>query len=407
MSEQIRKHLEQIFEPENVLSDPVHLLAYMTDASQVKGNAIYVVFPKETEQLRRLVIFAARRSLALVPRGGGTGLVGGVVPDDAIIVDLSRMTRISEFDKDNKTIQVEPGVILEKLNNYLKNFGLFFPVVPSSHGVATLGGMIATNAVGSRAIRYGKTSDNVLEVKLLDAKGEIHTITDTSVFGSEGTLGFMIGMKLHLEPLPVERSLSVFEIDTLDEVMETLANLRDNPHITAIEFIDRKSSKLVDLSERYHLIIEFDDLSGDMKDEREIEEVWEMREGYRTLYGEQGLDIIEDPWIPEEKLKEFIEWCNTNDIPCFGHLGVGIMHLHFNIQQKGLIEKMFNLVNNLGGNVSGEHGIGILKKSFLDRSVKSKFNALKERYDPHNIMNPGKVVGSWNKKLDWWKNEGD
>ncbi|MFP4112609.1 MAG: FAD-binding oxidoreductase [Candidatus Woesearchaeota archaeon] len=391
----LEKNLGHIFEGDDLISEPNALLTYYTDASQIAGNAKYVVFPKQIEQLRRLIILATKQKQALVPRGSGTDLVGSAVPEDGIVVDFSRMTKIFDFDRKNKTITVEPGVILEKLNNYLKNFDLFFPVIPSSHNVCTIGGMVATNAAGSKAIKYGKTSDNVLEVELLDGQGKTHTIKDASIFGTEGTIGFITKIKLELKNLPKERSLTVYTLDNLEELKNVLPELKEKPNITAIEFVDKKSSSFLKLENKYHLIVEYDDMSGDIKEEEKIKAIWEMRESLRTVYGEKRLDIIEDPYIPEEKLPEFIEWIEMNEIPSFGHLGVGIMHLHFSSEQKRLIDKMLNITKKLGGNVSGEHGIGILKKKYLDKTEKNKIMLLKQKYDPKNIMNPGKMISSW------------
>ena len=402
---EIKNHLEAIFGKEDVISDDSFLLAYSTDASQIPGSAKYVVFPHETDQIRRLILFASRYQIGLVPRGGGTGLVGGAVPNDDIVVDLSKMIRVSNFDKNNKIIWVEPGVILSKLNLFLKEHNLFFPVIPSSHSVCTIGGMAATDAVGLRAIRYGKTSDNILELELLDGSGKTHKITDLSVVGSEGIYGFITKIKLMLVEYPEQISLNVFEFDNLDELLEIIFDLKNNSRVTALEFIDKQSSKLLELEEKYHLIVEYDDDSGDIKTKKEIEDVWTLREGLRTVFGELQLDIIEDPFIPDDKLKEFIEWSEIHDVPCFGHIGVGILHLQFKSSQNKLIDKMLRMVISFGGDVTGEHGYGTLKSKFLNKIDKNNILAIKKKYDPHHIMNLKKVIGKYNFDNDDGDNE--
>jgi glycolate oxidase len=388
----INEQLERIFEKKDIISNPIHLIAYKTDASMIKGQALFTVFPENIDQIRRLILFAGRQNLKLVPRGGGTGLVGGAVPNNSVVVDLSKMVKISQFSEDEKTIFVEPGVILEKLNCFLKDYKLMFPVIPSSHKVCTIGGMIATNAVGLRAVKYGRTSSNVLELHLLDGKGKVHILKDRSAIGSEGILGFIVGAKLALEKIPQKKSLSFYEFSELDLLVDKVTDLKKTKGVSAIEYIDKKSSLMIGLEENYHLLVEFENELGDYSDAQKMNEIWSLREGLRTIYGNEGYLTIEDPVLPLSKMKEFLLWCEERDIPCYSHIGVGIVHNQFRQDQRDLIDEMLKYAISLGGKVSGEHGIGILKKKYLSNEIKYNIEKLKKTYDPKNILNPNKII---------------
>jgi len=167
------------------------LKVYESDASRIKGNALRVVHPKNTEEVCDFILDNDN----IVIRGGGTGMSGGSVPLDEVVLDLSKLTIISNFDEKQKTVEVEAGVILDDLQYYLKGSGLNFPVNPSSHSVATIGGMIATNAVGSQGFMYGKTSMWVKWVEVVNYKGEVEKkgITELSDYvGMEGITGVII-----------------------------------------------------------------------------------------------------------------------------------------------------------------------------------------------------------------------
>lgn len=394
-------HLDKIFGPENVLVDEAADFVYSTDASQIKGNTLAVVFPKTPASVQRLVLYATRNNISLVPRGGGTGLVGGAVPNGAIVVDFSRMTKVFEFNHSEKTVRIEPGVILSRLNEYFKKYDLFFPVIPSSEKVCTLGGMIATNAVGLRALRYGRTQDNVIEVDFIDGSGKMYSSSDPFIFGNEGTLGFIVGAKINLSRVPFERSLDVLESDDLNEVLAASEVFSKKENVAALEFLDKETSKQLELPSKYHLIVEYVDDSGSIRDEDQISEFWDSREGLRTIQEKSGYSIIEDPEIPLRVAREFITWCESKKIPVFAHIGVGIFHLAFELNRNDLIKEMQDFVKSIGGKPSGEHGIGLTKKEFISDSMKEHFMLLKNKYDPYNIMNPGKIVGTWT-NVEWY-----
>ena len=365
--------------------------AYEVDASQIKGKALDVVHPKNIQEVSRIVVNANR----IVIRGAGTGLVGGCVPQDGmdIILDMSKMDSISNFDSERKTIEVEAGVILDDLQEYIIKYNLEFPVNPFSHAVATLGGMIATDAVGSRAIKYGKTSSWVKWLEIVDDKGKVHKkgVTELSdYYGMEGITGVIVKACLKLSPLK-KRTANLVKVENLEEIVSIVKNLKRNSAISMIEFIDENISEMLGLDKNYHLIIEYEDDSGKLKD-KEYKKLLTLREKIYPLVTKEGYVRIEDPKIMIDRFVKLMDWLSERKIPVFGHIGVGILHPCFNYDQEKYVPEMMKLVKRLGGQISGEHGIGILKKEFVDINDKKILINVKKRTDSLNKFNVGKVI---------------
>jgi len=364
---------------------------YEVDASRIKGKALDVVHPKNIQEVSRIVANTNR----IVVRGAGTGLVGGCVPQDGmdIVLDMSKMDSISNFDSERKTIEVEAGVILDDLQEYLAKYGLEFPINPFSHAVATIGGMIATDAVGSRAIKYGKTSKWVKWLEVIDDTGKIHKkgVTELSdYYGMEGITGVIVKACLKLSPLK-RRTASLVEVESLEEIVSIVRSLKRNSAISMIEFIDEEISKKLELDKSYHLIIEYEDDSGKLKD-KEYKKLLTLREKIYPLVAKEGYNRIEDPKIMIDRFVKLMNWLKERKILVFGHIGVGILHPCFNHDQEKYIPEMMKLVKRLGGQISGEHGIGILKKEFVDINDKKILINIKKRTDPLNKFNVGKVM---------------
>lgn len=367
----------------------IDLIAYSTDASMIEGRAFSVIFPKSAEEIQEIV----RNSAGITIRGGGTGLVGGAVPQNCVLVDLSKMNKILNFDRKNVTAEVEAGILLDELNEYLEKYNLEFPVKPSSHAVCTIGGMIATNAVGSRAIKYGRTSDWVESMEVVNGKGEVISVkkTDISDFsGMEGITGVIARATLKLVNKKI-RTARLLELDGLQDVVDAVTRMKLEKNISAIEFMDKFTSGLIGLFDRHHLIIEFESDEGELKG-REYEKIMEMRDRVYPALASAGYVRIEDPKIMLGKFQEMAEWLQENRIPFFGHLGVGIIHPCFMKDQEKLIGELMNLAKKLHGQVSGEHGIGLAKKEFLEPSDIKIIERIKKRNDPFGKFNCGKVI---------------
>jgi glycolate oxidase len=388
--------LKDIFGEENVSDKDADLFCESSDASGEKGSASVIVWPEEDKQIHSLLQFVKRKNRPITIRGAGTGLSGGCVPEGTILVDMSRMNKIVEVNVQEKTAVVEPGVIVQNLNDALDSYDLFYPILPSSHEVCQMGGVIAANAAGLHAVYYGKARNWVSKVDFYDGTGKHHSFSRPEeldkIVGSEGILGIITKIHLHLTDVPGKRSLNVFKEKFVDDVVKKILELKKNPHVTAIEFIDKTSAALMGIEPLFHLIIEYVDDEGLITKQEEIEKIWQMRKSMGPKTNAKGYNIMEDPYIPEEGIARFIRFCVSNEIPTFGHVGVGIFHPRFKKMQHSLIKEMFALVNELRGDVSGEHGIGRTKKEFINQVKLKRFKDLKDQFDPDNILNRGVII---------------
>jgi glycolate oxidase len=367
------------------------LKPYESDASSVVGRAEAVIFPETIAEVKNAIILNKR----IVPRGGGTGLSGGAVPQNGqdVVLDMSKMIKIGNFDRERKTIEVEAGVVLDDLQEFLSSSGLEFPVNPASHAVATLGGMIATDAVGMRAVKYGKTSNWVKWIEILDDQGNLKKkgVTELSDYaGMEGITGVIVKACLKLSSR-VERTGTLVPVNSFEEVVSIVRNLKRNSQVSMMEFIDKKISEGLGLEGKDHLIIEYEDGSGVLKG-KDYLEILKIRESVYPFLAGEGYVRIEDPKIMTDKFPKLMAWFEANKIPVFGHVAMGILHPCFSKEQEKLISEMMKLVKRLGGQISGEHGIGLLKKDFVEANDRKILVNVKKRTDPLNKFNMGKVI---------------
>lgn len=372
--------------------------SYRSDASRLKGKVTEVFHPKSIEVVRKIVASNER----ICVRGAGTGLAGGCVPQGEVVMDLSKMIDIEDFDVERKTVVVGAGVVLDDLQDYLDASGLEFPVKPSSHGIATIGGMIATNAVGNRGVRYGNTSAWVRWVEVVDCYGNVERkgMTEMSDYsGMEGITGVIVRCCLNLHPR-MKRSASLVRLDSLDKVVDLVRKLKMRRDVCSIEFLDKMTSKGVGLfpksdsgepGEAYHLIIEYENEDGKLKG-ADYEKVMAMRDAVYPFVAGEGFVRIEDPKVMLDRFPKLMVWLEAKGIPTFGHVGVGILHPCFNTDQEQYIPEMMKLVKRLGGQVSGEHGIGLLKRGFVEVNDQKILRNVKRRCDPLFKFNSGKVI---------------
>ena len=365
--------------------------SYETDASQIKGKATDVILPKTITEIQNIV----KQENNITPRGGGTGLVGGAVPQDGIVVDLSKLNKIIKFDAQRKTIEVQTGIILGELNGFLSKHNLEFPVKPSSYEVCTIGGMIATDAVGSRAIKYGRTSKWVDSIEIINSEGELRKIgkAELSDYSAlEGTTGIIVTAKLNLIELR-QRTADLFAFNTLEEVLAVAKQLKTESDVSMIEVFSKQVSELLGLENKHHLLVEYESNQGKLK-EREYHQKLSLRDKIYPILAKQGYTKIEDPKVLTDRFVKLAEWFEQHNIPYFGHLGFGIIHACFKEtpEHEKLIEELMSIVRRLHGQISGEHGIGLEKKQFLDQTEKRIFMSVKKRCDPQNKFNPGKIL---------------
>ncbi|HEY3360411.1 MAG TPA: FAD-binding oxidoreductase, partial [Methanosarcina sp.] len=244
---------------ERLSVSPSELYCYSSDASQVKGMPDYVVRPKSTDEVSRIVRLAYENDIPVTARGAGTGLAGGAVPvGGGIVLDMSGMNRILEIDIDNIQVMVEPGIIQDALNNALKPYGFFFPPNPGSSAMCTIGGMIGYNASGMRCVKYGTTRNYVRDLEVVLADGTvIHTgskmlksaagydLTQLIV-GSEGTLGIVTKASLKIVPLPKTRKLVIASFKNAEIAGQAVVKTFSNGVIpSACEILDRVSLQVL------------------------------------------------------------------------------------------------------------------------------------------------------------------
>jgi glycolate oxidase len=363
------------------------LKPYETDSSQLIGKTTKVHHPEEIRQVQEII----KKIKHLTIRGGGTGLAGGATPQNEEILDMSKLDKILEFDKDKKGVIVEAGVILDELQEFLEPYELEFPINPSSHGICTIGGMIATNAVGSRALKYGKTSEWVLWLEIVDPCGKIerkHKSELGDFVGMEGITGIILKAGLKLSKR-CKRFPKIIKLNNLEDTINKVKELKQKPEISIIEFIDKQVSKKIGLEEKYHLFIESEILE-ESKDN--YKDIYNVRDKIYPTLADLGHTIIEDPKLTLDKIITLLEWLEERKVPTYGHISTGILHPCFSQDQKNLIPEMMKLVKRLGGKISGEHGIGILKKEFVDPNDLKIIKNIKKRLDPENKFNPGKIL---------------
>ncbi len=370
------------------ISKPV-FSPYEIDASQLKGKATNVIFPKTISDVKAAAALNSRITI----RGGGTGLVGGAVPQNDVVLDLSKMDKITNLDIERRAVDVEAGVVLDELQAYLMPYGLEFPVNPSSHSVCTIGGMIATNAVGSRAIKYGDTSRWINWIEVVDSYGALSKKGATEIsdyVGMEGTSGVIVRASLKLVHRK-ERTARLIPCDSIEQVAEFTRELKREKEVSMIEFLDKQISSWLDLDNQYHLIVEFESEDGDLKDV-EYEELMDKRDKVYPILAQKGYVRIEDPQMMLDRFERMMPWFEHNQIPVFAHVSVGILHPCFSKEQEKLIPEMMKIVKKLGGKISGEHGIGLLKKDFIEPNDRKILINIKKRCDTQNKFNMGKVV---------------
>lgn len=362
---------------------------YESDASQIKGTATEVIQPTTIAEVKR----AVQLHQHICIRGGGSGLVGGCVPQNEVVLDLSKLDKIGEIDLDRRTIEVGTGVILGDLQNYLERYGLEFPVNPSSSSIATIGGMVATDAVGNRAVKYGRTSDWVNWLNIVNAKGESIKKSKTELSdyaGMEGITGVIVEASLKLVSKK-DRTADFIEDENLSVILEKVLQTKRDVDVSMVEFLDKMTSKIIGLEEKYHLIIEYESDKGTFKG-KEYRDLLQKRFSIGPLISREGYTISEDPKVMLAKSEELILWFEQKKIPVFGHLSIGIFHPRFKENQKDLISEMINLVKKMRGKISGEHGIGLVKKEFVDINDRKILLNVKKRTDPKNKFNQGKIL---------------
>lgn len=430
--------------------DETELLRYLPDI---------VVKPASTAEVSRIMRYCNEHRLHVTPRGAGTGLSGGALPHlGGVLLSTERLNRIIEIDERNLQVTTEPGVITEVLQDAVKEKGLFYPPDPSSRGSCFIGGNIAENSGGPKAVKYGVVRDYVLNLELVLPGGEViwtganvlknstgYNLTQL-VVGSEGTLGIVTKIVLKLIPLPRFDLLMLVPFRSLEKAGEAVSAIfRAGFTPSALELVEIDALRIVsdfvgdsavpiEEDTQAHLIIEvdgnnLDTLMSDMEaignlltdyeageiffadDARQKAELWKLRRRVAEAVKLAGYLIEEDTVVPRAQLPALISGIKALgreygfEAVCYGHAGDG--NLHIRIRKAGALNSMedrhiheglralFRLVHQLGGTISGEHGIGLVQKDFLDIVFEEAnlrlMKGIKRVFDPNNILNAGKI----------------
>ena len=453
MRKKAYKKLKSIFK-DRYLDEKIDTIQYAYDATQKMYPPDVVIFPKTTEEVSQAMKIAYKYSIPVVPRGWGSGFSGGALNiDGGICMSLELMNKVIEIDDDNLIATVEAGLVNYELQEILKPHGLFFPPDPSSWKFSTIGGNIAENAGGPRAVKYGVMKDWVMGLELVLADGSIirsgsKNVKDVAgynithlIVGSEGTLAVVTKALLKLYPIPEYKKTMQVVFDDMSRAAQTVSSIIKNKIIpTSIEFIDRDAIKTVESALHIGLpkadailVIEVD---GDLcsvdesvnkiemlckqggainfqvaQDEKEADELWIARRSISpTLKRIADGKLNEDIVVPRSKLAEMIKLSQdiskkyNLSIVNFGHAGDGNIHVNimYHTDKKDEVEKadkamndIFDACLSLGGAISGEHGIGITKDAFLEKQLGQRsinlFKDIKRAFDPKNIINPHKM----------------
>ena len=449
---------QNIVGKENVFDDKAHMIAYSYDATRTRYEPDAVVFPRHEEDVSAILRYCNENRIVITPRGAGSGFTGGALPaNGGIVLGFEKhMNKILEIDMDNMVAVVQPGVINMDLQRAAEAVGLFYPPDPASQEYTTLGGNVAENAGGMRASKYGITKDYVMALRAVLPNGDViragkKTIKDVAGYNiagilvaSEGTLAVIteITLKLIAKPKLNRTAMGVFPSveAAMNAVYKTFA-----AGITpvAMEFLDNLTIRAVE--EKFHKGLPVDagailvtDVDGNLdieleeqlekieavfgengcsefkvaKDAKEAADIWFARRNASqsiTIYGSKKIN--EDITVPRSELPRLLQEIEKVSqkydvkIPCFGHTGDG--NVHTNVMVDGsdprqleigheAIVEIFKITVEMGGTLSGEHGIGLSKAPFMNIAFSEEeinlFRAIKHAFDPNNILNPGKMA---------------
>ncbi len=455
---QLIDRIGQIVGPDNLTGRLEDLHCYSYDGTARPHLPDLVVFPQTTGQISEIMQLATKHRIPVVPRGAGTGMTGGIVPvRGGIVLAMTRFDTIIEIDTDNQIAIVEPGVITAEFQNAVRRRGLFYPVDPASMKYCSIGGNAAECAGGPSAVKYGVTKDYIIGLEVVLASGEIITTgarTEKSVtgydltrlfVGSEGTLGIITKLIVRLLPIPIHRETFLLTSKSLKRATEMVSEIL-NHHIKpcTLEYMDRTAigavsgfmdkpppedaealliveidgdrTSVAEQVEKFRSLIEGRDeftLHQAGSDE-EVEQIWQARRAISpSVHKLRPNKIGEDVAVPRSRIPELVEFTENLSselglmILTFGHAGDGNIHVNImldrsvpeQVERADIAkDRLFRQTIALGGTLSGEHGIGLSKKPYmtyeLNDATLSLMKRIKALFDPHDILNPGKIFPS-------------
>ena len=457
MKPEVLTKLKSIVGAENYLDAIEERIVYAYDGTpMISHKPDAILKPRSAEEVSLIMQLANDQKFAVVPRGSGTGLSGGSVPtENSVVLLMNQWQKIIEIDSANLTAWVEPGVITARLHKEVEKLGLFYPPDPGSQNICTIGGNVAENAGGLRGLKYGVTKNYIMGIEMVMPNGDIvrnggKNVKDVAgynlrdlIVGSEGTLGVFTKILVKLIPKPqTSRTLLAF-YNTLGDAAETVSEIIANHIIPCtVEFLDNTTIRSVEafahiglpLDAAALLLLEVDGYESVVRDEAEKidqickknnasqvkiaaneQEALQLKEARRAAFSSlariKPTTILEDATVPRSNLAALIEKIDAISrkynlqIGNFGHAGDGNLHPTCLTDERDAdeikrVEKAFNEIYDetlkLGGTITGEHGVGLAKKGFLEKMIEvpalEMMRKIKTALDPNNILNPGKII---------------
>lgn len=442
----------------NVLETLEERYAYAQDATnikEIKNLPDVVVFVENIEQVQNVVKLANKYKTPIICRGAGTNVVGACSTEHGgIILNFSKMNKILEINRENMTARVQSGVVLGDLQKAVESFGLFYPPDPSNLAVSTIGGSIAQSSGGAKSFKYGTTKDYVIDMKVVMANGEIlqtgsNTIKNATGYnlntlfvGSEGTLGIVIEATIKLIPKPESKKVLMAYFDTVKTAVSAVNKIIEHRIFPAtIDFMDKNAIQTVEkfypanllTDKEAALIIEIDGFECSMDyqekiivdilnssdasaiqashNEEEYNRIWTARRSSMGACAKMKPNVTtDDVIVPRKNLEKLVlgirEICEKYNLAvCMvGHVGDGSVHPQIPIDYSDEAEykryklakaEIYDLTAKLDGILSGEHGVGSLKREHINKVVNSValdyMRQIKKTFDPNNILNPYKI----------------
>lgn len=462
MSDPRLQALQQAVPDLRLKTEPADLEHYGRDWTRRWTPApLAIALPASVEEVQAVVRWANQHRVAIVPSGGRTGLSGGAVAADGeLVLSLERMNKVLDFNAVDRTLTVQPGIALEAVHNAARDHGLVYPVDFAARGSCSIGGSIATNAGGIRVIRYGNTREWVAGLKLITGSGELLTlnrglIKNSSgydlrhlVIGSEGTLGVVVEATLRLTDPPPPSNVMLLALPSFDVLMKVFAAFRERLQLEAFEFFTDRAlhhvlahgaQKPFEETHPYYVVTEF--AAGDeiqeaaamaafeacmengwvsdgviSQSDAQAAQLWRLREGiteslarYKPYKNDVSVRISAMPAFLEETQALLGQAYPHFDVVWFGHIGDGNLHINV-LQPEGtgdaefveqcghVTELLGQTLKRHGGSISAEHGIGLVKKPYLDSTRSDEevaiMRGIKQVLDPNGLMNPGKLFDS-------------
>ncbi|MFZ5946223.1 MAG: FAD-binding oxidoreductase [Bacillota bacterium] len=448
--------LRSMVGPGNICTTKEELLVYQYDATLLKGAPEVIIFPENTQQVSRILAYAYEENIPVNTRGAGTNLSGGTIPDKGgIALVLTKMNKVIEIDFENLVVVVEPGIINQELQDMLIPHGYYYPPDPASMKACTIGGNVGECSGGPRCLKYGVTRDYILGMEVVLSTGEVielggkhqlnpdHWDIIKVLVGSEGTLGVFTKLYLKIKKIPEAKKTMLCTFNSVKDASRTVANIVSEGIVpTTLEMMD---NLLINCAEDFTglgldrtadalLLIEVDGLKEELcgqveviqkvceknnvkefkiaQSAKEVDQLWTAR---RTVIGavarKRPSYSLQDVTVPRNKLPDIVQEIVTVSeryglpIGVLAHAGDGNLHplVLFDERNKEEVAKVHDAELKicqaalaLGGTLSGEHGIGLLKKPYLEQEFSPEVLELKRQimlaFDPKNILNPDKIM---------------